>query len=160
MAKKRKHKRMAKKDRQNQKLWAEGCREDILAPHIEPYADALKRSYVAERDYMRRIQNEYHQLIPWDLPDDEEPLLPLPEYDPHLQAVEEELTAEEAECKSKTIAKKNKVHLAPSYSHVLLMYFSRLFGTPRCSIYPYDLALAMKIVTSPMALAMPVATPI
>ncbi|KIM81006.1 hypothetical protein PILCRDRAFT_9052 [Piloderma croceum F 1598] len=104
----RKYKRMNKKAHQNQKLWAEGCRETILAPHIEPYADALARSAVCEHDYLCRVLNEYHQLIPWNLPDDEEPLLPLPAYDPRPMAPEEFLTDEEALRKSQMISRKNK----------------------------------------------------
>ena len=90
-------------------MWAEGCREDILAPHIEPYADAVGHSFVAERDYIRRVQNEYHQLIDWRLPDDEEPPLPLPVYEPYRIPVFENLTEEEQILKSRTIAKKNEV---------------------------------------------------
>src|ERR1700683_2862475 len=108
----RKYKRMNKRDRQNQKLWAEGCREAILAPHIEPYADALARSAVSERDYLHRVLNEYHQLIPWNLPGDEEPPLPLLTYDPRAVAPEEFLTAEEALNKSRSIACKNKVSIS------------------------------------------------
>lgn len=101
--------RMRKADRKNQKLWAEGVRETILAPHIEPYADALARSLVAERDYLQRVYNEYHQLIPWRLSDDEEPTLPLPEYDPKAQMIDEGLTDGEASLKAVTMGQKNKV---------------------------------------------------
>lgn len=105
----RKSRRVEKSARANAKLWAEGCREDILSPHIAPYADAAARSFVAERDYVRRVQNEYHQLIPWRLPDDEEPPLPLPAYDHHLVPAVEVLTDEEQALKSRTIGKKNVV---------------------------------------------------
>lgn len=101
--------RMKKAERATSKMWAEGCRESILLPHIEPYADAAARSFVAERDYVRGVQNEYHQRIPWRLPDDEEPPLPLADYDPNLITPIEVLTAEEQTLKSKTIAKKNVV---------------------------------------------------
>lgn len=111
-------KRMKKRDRRSQKLWAEGCREEILAPHVAPYADALARSHVAERDYIRRVQNEYHQLIPWRLADDDEPPLPLPAYDPNFIAEPEVLTEEESINKSHTISRRNKVcfliHLSSS----------------------------------------------
>lgn len=107
---KRKYKRMAKSERSNLKLWAEGAREEILAPHIEPYADALAQSCVAERSYLKRVQNEYHQRIAnWRLPDDEEPILPLPDYDPQLVAPVEELSAEDSILKSQLFNKKNKV---------------------------------------------------
>jgi hypothetical protein len=114
---KRSYRRMEKKDRESRKLWAEGCREGILSPHIEPYADALARSCVAERDYIQRVQNEYHQLIPWQLPDDKEPPLPLPEYDLKIILVED-LTAEESERKSKVVACKNKACMVIYISHV------------------------------------------
>ncbi|KAF7966208.1 hypothetical protein HWV62_39670 [Athelia sp. TMB] len=104
----RRRRRVDKKARKTSRLWAEGCRESILAPHVAPYADALSRSWVAERDYVARVQNEYHQLISWRLADNEEPPLPLPKYDPKLPAPREELSHEEQELKSHTIAKKNK----------------------------------------------------
>lgn len=105
----KKLRRMEKSERANCKLWAEGCREGILSPHIAPYADTSALSFVAERDYLRHVQNEYHQLIDWRLPDDEEPPLPLPIYDPNKPQVVEHLTDEEQDLKSKTIAKKNDV---------------------------------------------------
>lgn len=104
----KRYQRMHKSDRKNQKLWAEGVRDGILSPHIEPYADALARSVVDERDYLQRVFNEYHQLIPWRLSDDEEPALPLPTYSPNA-IDEEELGAEDALLKARTIANKNKV---------------------------------------------------
>lgn len=100
---------MEKSARACARLWAEGCREGILSPHIAPYADAIARSFVAERDYIRAVQNEYHQLIPWRLDDDEEPPLPLPAYNPNLVALIEDLTDEEQVLKSTKIGKKNVV---------------------------------------------------
>lgn len=105
----KKSRRVEKSARANSKLWAEGCRESILWPHIAPYADAAARSFVAERDYIRAVQNEYHQLIDWRLPDDEEPPLPLRAYDPNFIPVIEQLTDEEQILKSQTIARKNEV---------------------------------------------------
>lgn len=108
---KRKYKRIPKKDRRNQKLWAEGCRETILLPHVEKYADSMRFGWTAERDYFNRICNEYHTLIPWRLSDDEEPDLPLPVYDINTPPVEEELTAEEQVARGDHIRQKNKVCL-------------------------------------------------
>ncbi|KAF7969170.1 hypothetical protein HWV62_28178 [Athelia sp. TMB] len=103
----RQRRRMNKKDRQNTRLWAEGCREALLTPHVAPYADALARGWVHERDYLAKVQNHYHQVIPWHLPDNEEPPLPLPEYNPHLVPPHEDLSEEEKKLKSQIIAKKN-----------------------------------------------------
>ncbi|KAH7904775.1 hypothetical protein BJ138DRAFT_1106539, partial [Hygrophoropsis aurantiaca] len=115
-ARKSKYKRKEEKDRKNHKLWAEGARESILTPHIEPYADALARGWVAEQDYLACVCNEYHALIPWSLPDDEEPDTPLPTYDPTSPAVVENLTAEDEQARAVHIKDKIKlfsVGLAP-----------------------------------------------
>lgn len=101
--------RKGKADRNNLNYWAEGCREDILTPHVEPYADALARSHVAERDYIARVEAEYHQIIHWRLPDDQEPALPLPKYDPTLIAPFEDLSLEDQQLKSETIGRRNRV---------------------------------------------------
>ncbi|KAJ7027835.1 hypothetical protein C8F04DRAFT_1266622 [Mycena alexandri] len=98
-AKTRTWKRVAKKDRRNLKLWAEGAREEILKPHIPAYTDALQRGWRAERDYLTIVCNEFHACIPWRLEDHEEPELLLPEYDQFAQVVEEELDEEELACK-------------------------------------------------------------
>ncbi|KAK7018521.1 hypothetical protein R3P38DRAFT_2784330 [Favolaschia claudopus] len=90
-------KRIAKKDRKNLKLWAEGVRETILRPHIAAYTDALERGWRAERDYVKDVCNEFHALISWRLRDEEEPELPLPEYDPCAIPETEELSDEEME---------------------------------------------------------------
>lgn len=101
--------RMSKAERGTLIFWAEGCREEILTPHVAPYADALARSHIAERDYLSRVQDEYYQLIPWDLPDDEEPPLPLAKYNPSLIAPSEVLSLERQQLKSQTIGRKNHV---------------------------------------------------
>ena len=90
----RKWKRVAKKDRRNLKLWAEGARETILKPHIPAYTDALERGWRAERDYLREVCQEFHARISWRLADDEEPDLPLPAYDRFAIPVVEELSEE------------------------------------------------------------------
>ncbi|KAJ7744352.1 hypothetical protein B0H16DRAFT_1889649 [Mycena metata] len=46
-------KQIAKKDRKNLRLWAEGERQAILEPHIANYADALERGWHVERDCLR-----------------------------------------------------------------------------------------------------------
>jgi hypothetical protein len=110
MAKRRQDKhRMAKEDRSNQKLWAEGCQALILESHITPYTNALERGWQHERTYLTKVCNHYHALIPWRLPDHEEPPLPLPEYDPLAVPVVESLSAEELVTQAKILKKKNEV---------------------------------------------------
>jgi hypothetical protein len=78
---KRSWKRIAKKDHRNLKMWAEGARELLLKLHIPVYTDALEWGWQAERDYIQEVCNEYHARISWRLADNEEPELPLAEYD-------------------------------------------------------------------------------
>ncbi|KAJ7826750.1 hypothetical protein B0H13DRAFT_1918020 [Mycena leptocephala] len=82
-------KRVAREHRQNLRLWAEGPREDILTPHIAPYADALDRSWRDEREYLQSVCNEFHQRISWRLADHEQPEIPLAAYNPDSDDSEE-----------------------------------------------------------------------
>ncbi|KAJ7511247.1 hypothetical protein B0H11DRAFT_1899713 [Mycena galericulata] len=88
-------KRVPKEDRRNLRLWAEGARESVLTPHIEPYADALERNWRSERDYLKKICNEFNARISWRLGDHEEPDLPLPEFNEKNILVDEKLSEEE-----------------------------------------------------------------
>ncbi|KAJ7646084.1 hypothetical protein DFH06DRAFT_997880 [Mycena polygramma] len=88
-------KRKAKAERKSLKMWADGAREDLLRPHIEPYTDALERGWRSERDYLQKVCNQYHTQISWRLADHEEPALPLAPYDPFAPPVAETLTEEE-----------------------------------------------------------------
>ncbi|KAJ7507413.1 hypothetical protein B0H11DRAFT_2218261 [Mycena galericulata] len=95
MPSKKPRKRILKENRRNLRLWAEGARETVLKPHVEPYADALDRGWRAERDYFKKICNEFHARISWKLQDHEEPELPLPEFDPSQVLEEDEMDDEE-----------------------------------------------------------------
>ncbi|KAJ7490196.1 hypothetical protein B0H11DRAFT_2229117 [Mycena galericulata] len=93
----KKKQRIAKEDRKNLRLWAEGAREEILQPHIEHYADAMERGWRFERDYFTKVSNEFHARITWRLADHEEPEMPLPKFDPNAKLPDaEKLTDEEA----------------------------------------------------------------
>src|ERR1700761_7647613 len=115
MPRKRVWKRKAKVDRKNLKLWAEGSRESILRPHLEPYSAALALNWRAERDYRQLVCNEFHARISWRLADHEEPNTPLPDYDPLAPPEEEELSDEERQQKHERIKELNKA----SVSHQL-----------------------------------------
>ncbi|KAJ6463642.1 hypothetical protein C8R47DRAFT_1225134 [Mycena vitilis] len=99
--------RMAKKDRRNLRLWAEGARESILKPHILAYTDALERGWRAERDYVKDVCNEFHARVSWRRADEEEPDLPLPDYDKFAVPVVEELDEEETTKKRLRIEQMN-----------------------------------------------------
>ncbi|KAJ7030559.1 hypothetical protein C8F04DRAFT_1186605 [Mycena alexandri] len=93
----KKRKRIAKEDRQNLRLWAEGGARD-----------ALERGWLAERDYLQQICNEYHARIDWRLKDHEEPES-IPDYDPAAPLPVETLDDDEKKRKRKQIALLNKV---------------------------------------------------
>lgn len=87
---------MPKEERKNQKLWADGLREDLLMTHFTDYCRA--RDSGSRRDcqlVMSKILHHYHAMIPWRLPDHEEPPRPLPQYDPSVVLPEEEDILEE-----------------------------------------------------------------
>jgi hypothetical protein len=102
-------KKKAKAAQLNNKLWAEGAREDLMRPHVEAYADALQRGWRVERNYLQKVCNEYHFCISWRLGDNEEPSLPLPTYNAFAPPVTETLTDEEKEAKQERIQSLNVV---------------------------------------------------
>ncbi|CAK5283603.1 unnamed protein product, partial [Mycena citricolor] len=68
-------------ERRSLKFWAQGVWEDeILAPHIQRYQDALERGQCAEAAYLQHVCHEYHAQVPWQTHDNKEPPLPLPAY--------------------------------------------------------------------------------
>ncbi|KAJ7038543.1 hypothetical protein C8F04DRAFT_1179561 [Mycena alexandri] len=88
--------RIPKENRNNLRLWAEGTREEVLLPHVEPYADTSERGWRSERKYFQRVCNEYHVRISWRLEDHQEPDLPLLPFDPDaMLPVPEKLSAAE-----------------------------------------------------------------
>ncbi|KAJ7707284.1 hypothetical protein B0H16DRAFT_1746505 [Mycena metata] len=107
-AQRKTRKRIAKAERKNLRLWAEGTRESILKPHIEPYGDALERGWRAEREYLQRVCNEFHAKISWELQDHEEPELPLVAYDP-LAPVDDDDDEESVD--AQVVAKRERITL-------------------------------------------------
>ncbi|KAJ7040189.1 hypothetical protein C8F04DRAFT_1178284 [Mycena alexandri] len=107
-AQRKTRKRIAKAERKNLRLWAEGVRESILKPHIEPYGDALERGWRAEREYLQRICNEFHAKISWELQDHEEPDLPLVAYDPLAPVDDKESVNAQVVAKRERITLLNK----------------------------------------------------
>ncbi|KAJ7603463.1 hypothetical protein DFH06DRAFT_1350223 [Mycena polygramma] len=85
---KRQRARVPKSKRRNLKMWAEGARESILTPHIEPYADSMERGWRYEREYFQQ--------------DHEEPVLPLEKFDPNAPLPELERLPEAEERRRQT----------------------------------------------------------
>ncbi|KAK7053552.1 hypothetical protein R3P38DRAFT_2474319, partial [Favolaschia claudopus] len=92
---KRTRKRVAKEDRKNLRLWAEGARETILSPHLDAYQIAKDQGRRQERKMLKKICREFHARVSWRVKDHEEPVLK--EWDPNaLQDVEVLSEEEEA----------------------------------------------------------------
>ncbi|KAF7353218.1 hypothetical protein MSAN_01509500 [Mycena sanguinolenta] len=88
--------RVAKENRRNMRLWADGAREKILRPHLDGYSRARDLGWVAEREYLQKVCNEFHARVDWRLKDHEEPVLR--PFDPNAMIEDEELDeAEEVE---------------------------------------------------------------
>ncbi|KAJ7676722.1 hypothetical protein DFH06DRAFT_1317333 [Mycena polygramma] len=88
--KKRERKRVPKEARKNLRLWAEGVRETILAPHVDGYTAALNQGWSQERKFLKSVCKEYHGRISWRVPDCEEP--ELAEWSPTAVQEREELS--------------------------------------------------------------------
>ncbi|KAJ7909220.1 hypothetical protein B0H13DRAFT_2330653 [Mycena leptocephala] len=107
MGKTRKRKRVPKKERQNLRLWAEGIRETLLTPHIDPYIEALRKDWREERNYVAKVCREYHARISWRVEDHEEPD-ELPPFDPEALIPTEKLSEEEEAARSARVDVLNK----------------------------------------------------
>ncbi|KAF7325885.1 hypothetical protein MKEN_00439300 [Mycena kentingensis (nom. inval.)] len=59
----------------NLRMWAEGARESVLAPHIPYYAAAMDRGLDEENAALNEICFEFNARIPWWTSDFEEPVL-------------------------------------------------------------------------------------
>ncbi|KAJ7899717.1 hypothetical protein B0H13DRAFT_1883804 [Mycena leptocephala] len=107
MGKTRKRKRVPKKERQNLHLWAEGIRETLLTPHIDPYIEALRKNWREERNYVTKVCREYHARISWRVEDHEEPDK-LPPFDLEALIPTEKLSEEEEAARSARVDVLNK----------------------------------------------------
>ncbi|KAK6975114.1 hypothetical protein R3P38DRAFT_3238013 [Favolaschia claudopus] len=96
--KKRPRKRVAKENRKNLRLWAEGAREIILAPHLDAYQIAKDQGRRQERKLLKKICREFHARVGWRVQDHEEPVLK--EWDPNSIEDEELLSDEEQAAKT------------------------------------------------------------
>ncbi|KAL1698751.1 hypothetical protein EV121DRAFT_296853 [Schizophyllum commune] len=105
---KRKRRGIPKKDRKNRKNWAEGVRAEILSQYIARYTDVVAEGgWSKGQEVIREVCAEYHAKIPWQLPDHDEPDLPLPEYNPKNPPVQLHLSDEEEAARSAALTEKN-----------------------------------------------------
>ncbi|KAK6971922.1 hypothetical protein R3P38DRAFT_2813181 [Favolaschia claudopus] len=84
--KKRERRRVAKGDRKNLRLWAEGR------------ARALDKGWREERKYLKKVCKEFHAKIDWRTEDHEEPVLR--EVNPSIPGPEEELLEDEEKARA------------------------------------------------------------
>jgi len=106
---KRIYERIPKESRKSLKFWAEGARETVLMPHVQPFAEAMERGWNFEREYLDKVCHEYHARIDWRLADHEEPPLPLAPYNPNAIPVAEALTESQRQTKIDRIKTLNEV---------------------------------------------------
>lgn len=113
MGKKDRQRRKKKEERQNAKLWAEGKRDELLTPHLEPYREACLKGWVAERDYLRMVCNHFFQNVDWRLDDKDEPPGEIKPYDPNRIDTDDDLTPEEIIAKHAKIREMEQVGVLP-----------------------------------------------
>ncbi|KAJ7064185.1 hypothetical protein C8F01DRAFT_1250439 [Mycena amicta] len=97
---------MSKSERlqKNGKNWAQGAREDlILRPRWDEFMAAKLVGGLTLKSFFTTVQNEFIFKIGWQLADDLEPDLPLPEYDPTAPPIVEMLSEDEETKKEKRI---------------------------------------------------------
>ncbi|KAK7043466.1 hypothetical protein R3P38DRAFT_2767090 [Favolaschia claudopus] len=87
-----------KRKSQELRLWAEGAREIILAPHLDAYQIAKDQGRRQERKLLKKICREFHARVGWRVQDHEEPVLK--EWDPNAIEDEELLSDEEQAAKT------------------------------------------------------------
>ncbi|KAJ7664805.1 hypothetical protein B0H17DRAFT_1211164 [Mycena rosella] len=95
---KREQKRIPKEDRKSLRLWVEGARETVLAPHIAPYAAKLAMGWMEEHQYLQKVCKEYNARIDWRIGDNEKPELAA--FDPLAKILVEVLLEEDERAKS------------------------------------------------------------
>ncbi|KAJ7205085.1 hypothetical protein C8J57DRAFT_1259102 [Mycena rebaudengoi] len=75
MSKKHQQEWRPKEEHRNLRLWAEGARETILAAHLDNFSAARMKGSHAEKAYLQKVCNEFHDRVDWRLADHEEPIL-------------------------------------------------------------------------------------
>lgn len=79
----RKSKKKTKRERENNKGWAEGCREElVLNLHVDEYTHARQRGFIAERRAFGNLVNHFFTFFPYWLEDTDEYFGPHLPYDP------------------------------------------------------------------------------
>ncbi|KAL1724732.1 hypothetical protein EV714DRAFT_240490 [Schizophyllum commune] len=106
--KKRQRQLMDKGDRKNKKLWAVGAREAILLPHLAKFTEELAKSSKHAKEYRIKVCHEFNVKIPYDLPDEIEPKMPLPEYNPANPPPLPPLSEEEEKVRAEALCIRDK----------------------------------------------------
>ncbi|KAK6974551.1 hypothetical protein R3P38DRAFT_3239409 [Favolaschia claudopus] len=104
--KKRQRKRVAREDRKNLRLWAEGARESILKPHLDKYQAALDQGRRQERKYLKSVCREFHARAHRRTQDHEEPVVL--DWDPTAMEVVETLSEEDERVRAARVDELNK----------------------------------------------------
>lgn len=106
----RKSIKKAKHQRETNKGWADGTREEFLNTYIEAFAEALGQGATAEEEVLRKVLHQY--FYHFDLDDTIEPSLPLEPFDEAWVQPLEDGALEELRAKRVLRGKKKKVSLS------------------------------------------------
>ncbi|KAL1712070.1 hypothetical protein EV715DRAFT_297420 [Schizophyllum commune] len=106
--KKRQRKYKDKGESKNKKLWARGIREEILLPHLAKFTEELAKSSKDASAYGVKVCHEFNVKIPYNLPDKDEPDLPLPQYDAQNPPPLPPLSEDEEKARSEALRVRDK----------------------------------------------------
>ena len=114
-----------KAERETNKGWADGAREDFLNQYVDDYASSLGKGASAEDEVLRKVFRQY--FYHFDLDDTIEPALPLKPFDDAWVPPTDEGTLEELRAKRDLREKKKKVSKTIAIHPTIVLTNVRLF---------------------------------
>lgn len=109
--------RKEKSQRETNKGWADGARDDFLSQFIDEYANSMGEGASVEDEVLRKVYREY--FYHFDLDDNIEPSLPLKPFDSAWVPPTDEGTFEELRAKRNLREKKKKVSITSPIRSIL-----------------------------------------
>lgn len=103
----RKYTKKEKSQRETNKGWAEGAREDFLSQYVDEFANAMGKGTSAEDEVLRKVVRPY--FFYFDMDDNVEPTLPLKPFDEAWIPPPDDCSLEELRAKRDLREKKKKV---------------------------------------------------
>ena len=122
----RKHPKKEKAQRETNKGWAEGAREDFLNQYVDDFARAMGQGASAEDEVLRNVVRRY--FFHFDIDDNVEPTLPLKPFDELWVPQQDDGPFEELRKKRDLREKKKKVSCGQYTPHIVRL--TVLIGYP------------------------------